>query len=686
MLAVLTVVAVAVSGGPARPAAAGAATAAATSASSGLLLDSQTPWVTPSAPVFTVAVSPGPSAGSPAQLSLVITIYGRLTSRSVLEQMIASGPGSASALDRTGPLAVSGLTAEGDGWQVPVTIATAATTDRPPTSLDLRCSPGYCSGVYPVEITLERSGTPIGQLTTFLTYAEEAGAEPLSVAWVVPFATPPATRSAAARAQVDDLSQLGLALADHPTVPVTVAIEPRTLADLAGRPGEGARTAQLLAALSTEPSVHQFLDEPYVPIDANALAGAGLTGELQAQMIRGDAIFTINHVVPAPGPTTWVASGVVGSAFGRAVGPLKVGQVVVPVADLAATQGGGTPTLGQPFDLVLGRGQSVVAAAADPSLTAHFAAAARDPVLAANQLLADLALVHYEAPGSSEAPRGLVAVPPAGWQPDAAFDQTLLAGLTANPNVRPVTLSTFFTTVPVGGNGWSATRQLAVSGAGPVLPAPLAQSMASGRLRLSDFDGTVSGAEPLLGQLDDDLLSSEAADLRTSQQAAGVAGFERALSHQLSLVQLGTEHTITLTSRTATIPVTILSDAPYTVHGTLTLASDKLQFPSGASQQVVIDHPTTAVRFVVTARTSGDLPLTVTFTSPSGTLVIFHTVLTVRSTATSLAGLLLTLAALAVLIGWWARTWRARRRARRRGGHGDDEEPVPAEAGELTHR
>ena len=686
MLAVLTVVTVAL---PVALGAAATTTAAAPpAATSSLVLENQSPWVTPADPVFTVTVAAGTGAGSASQLSLLFTLYGRLTSRSVLEQMIASGPGSAEVLDRSPALPVVGLTSADGGWQVPVTIATATSTSRPSPSLDLGCEPGYCSGVYPVEVTLERAGgAVVGRLTTFLTYVEAASAEPLSVAWVVPFAAPATGSASTRRAAAGALTQLAENLADHPTVPVTVAAEPKTVEAMAAQPGAGTRTVELLTGLSAQPTVHPFLAQPYVPVDANALAGAGLTGELTAQMIRGAAVFTIDHVTTAPGAVTWVDSGVVGTALGRALGPLGATRVVVPDSALAPATGG-TPTAAQPFTLALGRGQSVTGAAADANLTAHFAAAGHDPVLAANQLLADLALVHYEAPGSSEAPRGLVAVPPVGWTPDSAFDVALLAGLNGNPNVRPVTLATFFSTVPAGANGWPATRQLAVSGTGPVLPAGLARSMADGRLRLSAFDGTVSGADPLLGRLDDELLSTEAASLRTSQQVAGVAAFERSLADQLSLVQLGTEHTITLTSRTATIPITILSSAPYTFRGTLTLSSDKLQFPQGASRRnVVIDHPTSAVRFVVVARTSGDLPLTVTFTSPSGTLVVFHTVLTVRSTATSVAGVVLTLAALAVLLGWWARTWRARRRKRPPGGAGEDDvDPVLADEGELSHR
>jgi len=258
-------------------------------------------------------------------------------------------------------------------------------------------------------------------------------------------------------------------------------------------------------------------------------------------------------------------------------------------------------------------------------------------------------------------------VPPAGWSASAAFVDTLLDGLEANPNVAPVTLAGLFDEVPVGGNGWPADRQLASTGSGPVMAPGLAHAVAAGRLRLTAFAGAVSGADRMLDLLDERLLSAESDQLHPAGQARGVAGFERSLAGQLALISLAAGRTITLTSRSATIPVTILSAAHYTVQGTLTLSSDKLVFPPpGATRShVVIDHPTNAVRFAVVARTSGDLPLSVSFVSPNHGLVIAHGELTVRSTATSVVGVVLTLAAAAVLLGWWARTWRAKRRDRR---------------------
>ena len=112
----------------------------------------------------------------------------------------------------------------------------------------------------------------------------------------------------------------------------------------------------------------------------------------------------------------------------------------------------------------------------------------------------------------------------------------------------------------------------------------------------------------------------------------------------------------------------MLSSAPYPVNVTVTLTSDKFVFPNGKPVNLQgLDRPTTSVRVTAQARTSGDrLPIDVTLHTPNGQLLLAHTVLTVHSTAISFVGVALTILAGAVLLFWWARTWRRSRRQRLR--------------------
>ncbi|HUA96258.1 MAG TPA: DUF6049 family protein, partial [Acidimicrobiales bacterium] len=232
-------------------------------------------------------------------------------------------------------------------------------------------------------------------------------------------------------------------------------------------------------------------------------------------------------------------------------------------------------------------------------------------------------------------------------------------------------LDGYFSTFQVGGSSLPA-RRLVSGGTGPVLAPALAAGITAQRLRLTAFDSSVRGNVAVLTRLDQQLLAAESDDLSPPLQTSGVADFARALDGQLSLVQLATERTITLTANSGLIPVTMVSAAPYTVVGVLTLSGGRFEFPHGSSQQLRLDHSTTPVRIDVEARTSGDLPLEVTFESPDGNLVIASGRLTVRSTATSLVGVVITALALLVLLGWWGRTWRRRRRRVARGASPPD--------------
>jgi len=656
--------------------AAGADVAAAPGGSLQLL--SQSPYVTTASPRFDLEVRTTTSVPA-ARKSLQLTLYDRLLTRTGFEAALANPTGG--VLERLAPVALSSLSPGPNGGSLlSLPVETTAPGGGAAPALHLDCS-ADCPGVYPLAVELVGPGGELGRFTTFVTFAGGAAADPLHVAVVLPFGAPVRLTGRTDPSEsfwplpsstVSRLRGLAQVLRAAP-VPVTLDVVPATLQALAADRSPAARAAlDELGPLDQPAGLRQFPAPSYVPIDLNALAGSGLGGEVKAQVGKGSAV--LSGVLP-PARGTWVVDGGVGTGLARGLPLVGATQVVVPEGRLAAS---GTNTWTQTFQLSFGRGADVTAAAADTELTNQFAAHPGDPVLAANQLLADLAFVFFEDPGESG--RGVVAAPPAGWTAGPAFVRALLAGLGGNPVVTPVTLDTFFSSVPTGTNGAPSTRRLSSGGTGPVLPVPLRQAIVTARLRLSSFDSAVVGAPVLLSQFDNLLLASESSERSPTGQSAGVAAFERSLGAQLSLLQLATERTITLTSRTGEIPVTILSSAPYDVQGTLTLVSDKLQFAGSSGHSsfaFTADHASNSVRVQVTARTSGDLPLDVTFSAPRGGLVIAHGSLTVRSTATSLVGIVLTLVAAVVLLAWWARTWRKGRRAR----HAARARPTGADGG-----
>ncbi len=646
-----------------------AATVVAAQPGAPLTLLSQTPFVTPAQPWFSLALGVNPSAGSATGLHVSLIFYGRLDDDSQLQQSLNATPQGAVLHRSDVPVAVAAngtLSATSCVTVVPNADATPPTTGPGACPADsdtvtLGCKPnvGICGDVYPVSVALERQGdaTPVARFTTFLTYQEPpandvGGPLPLRVGVIVPVG-------------FDGLAATAAALTDYHEVPATLAVSATGVVRVAAqRPKGGSRALAQLGALDTA----EVLDQPYVPVNVASLSEAGLTGEIQLQVERGDAILRTVGLKPAGGPwVDTVSSFSAGDGANLGTGVQVAGSTsLVLNGDDLASGGLSNYTFAQPFTLDLGHGATVPAIGSNATLSGRFTAQPDNPVLGAEQLLAGLSFVHYENASLTE-PRGVVVEPPAGWRPSGLFLETLLGGLADNPALMPVTLTQLLAQVPVGGNHEPAVRHLQPGPASRGITTTSANKIASNRQQLGSYDDAVRGHPPELALLSDNLLATEARSLTPPARAVALNAYGRAFVSETDKITLANESTVTFTSRRAAIPVTVLSSASYPVDVIVSLASDKFTFPEGRSQKLLLNRATTSVRFVAQARGSGDrLPIDVTLRTANGRLVIGRTVLTVHSTAISFVGVALTVLAGAVLLVWWARTWRRSRRRRPR--------------------
>ena len=657
----------------------GPASAADPAGSPTLTLLSQSPAVTPTVPGHPASFALEVVA-APAGAELGLTFYRKLSTRSGFEQTLSNPP--TGILQTVSPQRVADLKpGSRGGVEISVTIVPDTPQRSGSDTVNLSeerpgcvVGNGSCSGVYPVVVqVLGSGGTVLSHFTTYLIYSEEKSPNPLVFSWVVPIAAPVLIRSGGSLSdalpplspsRASNLAQLAQSLVRNPGVRVSIAASPATVQKI--EDSTSPRAHQALTAIgalaASGPSAHQFIAEPYVPVNLGALSAAGVTTEIAGQMQGGQKIM-VPLLHGQPSGTTWVASGAVDAATvkGLRFRYVAASNLILPDTDLPpATER--EATWSQPFTLSTGRGQEVTAAVSDTQLSSYFTSQPHDPVLAANQLLADLAVIYYELPSAPDT-RGVIAVPPSDWDPNPGFVNALLSGLTGSPVVTTATLPEFFSSVRIGGNQAEATRRLSSNESGQQIGSRQAASIVAAREQITGFDNAVQGQPTIGSQLDELLLASESSELKPAAQRAGIAAFQHHLTTELSDVQV-VGNTVTLTARTASIPITIVSSASYQLRATLTLSSAKLQFPEGATRTVFIDHPTNSTRIEVRALTSGDLPLAYTLTSPDGTLVIARGRLTVRSTATSIVGIVLTLAAAVVLLGWWARTWRRGRRQR----------------------
>lgn len=144
---------------------------------------------------------------------------------------------------------------------------------------------------------------------------------------------------------------------------------------------------------------------------------------------------------------------------------------------------------------------------------------------------------------------------------------------------------------------------------------------------------------------------------------------------------------ITLTSRTADLPLTVRNEQSVTITADLVLRAEKLRFPDGDRRTVDLEPGDNELVVRVETRASGDARVTATLVSPDGRLTLGSTVVQIRSTALSGLGLLISALALAVLLGWWIRTVRRARQARTAAtvaAAADEAEPDPGGTGTGT--
>ena len=423
-----------------------------------------------------------------------------------------------------------------------------------------------------------------------------------------------------------------------------------------------------MATLTTPPGPDDLLTPTYAPIDLAAMVGAGLASEIPLQVNRASQLV---HLVPTPG--YWVENDSDLSSTDAAnltdgLSAVQASHLVVDDAALVPSANPDGSTFAHPFTLALAHGTRVSAVASNSQLDSRFTADPGDPTLAADQLLAGLYFIHFENEFLTD-PRGVVIVPPDGWQPTNAFDATLLTGLTNSQIVTPVTLSELFSQVAPGGNGDPATRQLQSGsgvGNGGITPGAAARILAA-RSGLNSYGAATGGRVGALSTLSDQLLGTDSAHLSKTARAAALSGYDRNFDAVLSKVSLAVERTVTFTSRTAYIPITVLSSAPYQIKVLLTLSSDRFTFPGGANRTLVLAHAVTSVRVEARARTSGDgLPVEVTLRTPT----VSWSSPTPRWPCTPppspSSGSALTVLAGLVLLVWWGRTWRRSRRHRPR--------------------
>ena len=657
-LAVLALAAVmgppASAGSTSAPTAGGKDTAAATAPKDRLRLASQTSWVRPGEEmVLRLGVS---SSAPPDQVELAVAVYRRVMNRSEFAQTL-TGRLRGLPLTVTPPTPLSQLATDAAG--AIVVRLPLQDPALPPDRARLRL---VDQGVYPVRVEIRRTGADraLATLVTHLVYTTPPGdgGFPLKVALVLPVHAPPALQPDGKRLLspklADGLGELAGTIQAYPLVPLTLLPTPETLDAL--QASSRAQDRETVAGLAGATQGRQVAGGAYVPLNLRDLMEARLESEAAVQLDRGTQ--TIERVMGVRTDSrTWVTTQPLDEPAVLQLREQQVDRLVLP--DDAMVPVDLPITLAQPFDLEVRGVRRPQVLSADTALGAHFARS-DDPVLAAHRLLADLAVVYGDRPSR---PRVVVAMAPRSWRPSKAFLDALLAGMSTSSILTGSTLDDGFASVPPATSGKDPLiRRLAPPATTGALPAG---SIRAARARLGAFTTIIDASNPLDDAIEQLLLLAQGADVPSSRRTEFLRAVNRRIDGELGLIQVPPKRSVTLTARTGEIPVTLLNLAPYAVHLQLQVASEKLEFPDGASRQVDLTRRNTTERFSVRARTSGTFPLRLRLASPDGTMVLGRSRFTVRSTAASGVGVLLSAGAGAFLLLWWARHHARGRRNRR---------------------
>lgn len=437
----------------------------------------------------------------------------------------------------------------------------------------------------------------------------------------------------------------------------------------------GAVIDALAAQGPLEPALGRNLLRPtWVPVDLASITADGLGRFFDRQLLAGNA--AAEQWLAGPGdPSTWVLDETVDPAALDLLAERGVQQVIVPedlTEPLNAQQF--PTTLTQSFTISNETGVSLEALQTDASLTALLGST-NQPALAANRVLADLAVLAFDYPDVRRA-----AVIDTGDDPDAARAlDALLRGL-GEGAVAPAGSEPLLTTRPLGALFAASEAAGAISGqttldrdwssVGPVplgsWPNDLEQTEGAERSLAATLlpgpnapvaTATVRSAERLV-------LASGAADLNDEERRNLLTDATTVIDGALAPIGIPAQGTVTLTSSTGVVPVTLENGRPEPVLVRISLQSDKLEFPEGSTAEVRLEPGSNRHEVAVQARASGAFPVELTLRTADDATPLAQARFTVRSGAVSGIGLILSIVAGVFLLGWWGSHLRSARRSR----------------------
>ena len=523
------------------------------------------------------------------------------------------------------------------------------------------------AGVYPVMITAtDTNGDRIDSIVTQLIRlpALETATNPLAVGAIVAIDSTPVTAIDGAPVLSDTESErasqlLSIVGAPISTAPLTLATSPFVVQSLAQ-----SGSAESLRANITN---RQTLLQPYVTIDSGALVAADLARVIDEELVTGSDVLSSAFEVQPDATVAIVDDTVTPSSLDRfAVAGTKA--VVIPSNQIRSSlTNGESAVITRRFAISSGDGTSFTAIASDDATSSRFVLS-EDPVLAAHHALAELAMLHFEQPGTG---RGVAVSLPGGISP-AALDEFLSglwsragesSGSLGQPIVDPMTIDDLLVRTDAS-TEQGRTVERKWTSAEPAGLGSFPVRFEAAQWNLNGLRSTLPGDTEFTGAIDREILASAARDLTPASSTAILDNASRRIDSVGAQITLPQSQNVTLTSSSGKIPLVLTNALPVEAHVRVKVSSAKLEFPQGnVLDMVLAPSGTTRTDIEVTTRASGAFPLDISVSSADGALPLTTSRYNVRSTAISGWGLILSIGAGLFLLLWWARHWRTSRRS-----------------------
>ncbi|MEZ5215208.1 MAG: DUF6049 family protein [Ilumatobacteraceae bacterium] len=465
-----------------------------------------------------------------------------------------------------------------------------------------------------------------------------------------------------ARAQLDELLDL---LELHADVPITVMIRPELLDGLqrSGFDADQTRLERLRAVFAAR---DELLPATFVALDPTTALDADLGVEFSEQLIAGeDTLRTTLGTVAAR--SLWVLDGPMDPA---ALDMLRV----LGHKELLVTSNGRSDLPER--DGALGAARSPSGTVLDTVSTdlvvqTRISEPSPDPVLAAYHVLADLAAMGIEADTRAEdqglppRPLGIAVDLASPGALDPTLLDTLLGLVTSSSRVDPE-LATANVERLAEDTPTTLRERIAL-----VLPAdaqrvPWASELDRLRVAVDSTATMLPDGDVRPARWRSLLQVLPASNLREDRRDAYVAQLDGEMGDVRGQVSVLTPGRVSLGGRVSEVPITLTNSADTPVTVRIRLSSPKLDLLE-PDTVVTVDQRLT-VDIPVEAKTNGVFPVAIELFTPGGDPVASigaPVTFTVRATALTGLGQVVSGALVVVLITWWLQHWRSRRRTRR---------------------